>query len=167
MKSLIVLAGMMGCGKSTVGEILSNKIGYEFIDIDKQIEKSENMSVTNIFNEYGEKYFRKIEKLKIFEYVNRKNIVMALGGGGFEDEETRQILKQHGVVIYLKATPECIFQRIKSEIHRPLLRKNFSVDFIAFILKKRGDNYEKANFTVDTCNKAPDEVVNYILRVIK
>lgn len=167
MKSLIVLAGMMGCGKSTAGELLSKKIGYEFIDIDKELEKSENMSVTNIFNEYGEKYFRKIEKLKIFEYVNRKNIVMALGGGAFEDEETRKILKQHGVVIYLKATPECIFQRIKSEIHRPLLRKNFSVDSIAFILKKRVNNYEKAHYTVDTCGKTPDEVVDKIMRIIK
>ena len=167
MKSLIVLAGMMGCGKSTAGELLSKKIGYEFIDIDKELEKSENMTITNIFNEYGEKYFRKIEKLKIFEYVNRKNIVMALGGGAFEDEETRKILKQHGVVIYLKATPECIFQRIKSEIHRPLLRKNFSVDSIAFILKKRAQNYEKAQFTVDTCNKTPAEVVNSIMRIIK
>ena len=167
MKSLIVLAGMMGCGKSTAGELLSKKIGYEFIDIDKELEKSENMSVTNIFNEYGEKYFRKIEKLKIFEYVNRKNIVMALGGGAFEDEETRKILKQHGVVIYLKATPECIFQRIKSEIHRPLLRKNFSVDSIAFILKKRVNNYEKAHYTVDTCVKTPEEVVDKIMRIIK
>ncbi len=167
MKSLIVLAGMMGCGKTTAGLILSKKIGYNFVDIDFEIEKSENMSISNIFNEYGEQYFRKIEKLKIFEFVNRPNTVIALGGGGFEDEETRKILKQHGVVIYLKASPECIFQRIKSEIHRPLLHKNFSVDSIAFILKKRINNYEKATYTIDTCDKTPEEVVNKIMRVIK
>ncbi len=167
MKSLIILAGMMGCGKSSVGELLSKKIGYEFIDIDVELEKSENMSVTNIFNEYGEKYFRKIEKLKIFEYVNRKNIVMALGGGAFEDEETRKILKHYGIVIYLKASPECIFQRIKSEIHRPLLHKNFSVDSISFILKKRIQNYEKAHFTVDTCDKNLEDIVDKIIRIIK
>ena len=167
MKSLIVLTGMMGCGKTTAGVLLAKKIGYDFIDIDKELEKSENMTVTNIFNEFGEQYFRKIEKLKIFEFTSHKNLVMALGGGAFEDEETRKILKKYGIVIYLKATPGCIFQRIKSEIHRPLLHKNFSVDSIAFILKKRAGNYEKAQFTVDTCDKTPDEVVNKIMRVIK
>ena len=73
MKSLIVLTGMMGCGKTTAGELLAKKIGYDFIDIDKELEKSENMTVTNIFNEFGEQYFRKIEKLKIFEFASHKN----------------------------------------------------------------------------------------------
>ncbi len=167
MKNLIVLVGMMGCGKSTIGAFLSRVIGYDFVDIDKEIEKSENMSITNIFNEYGEKYFRKIEKLKTFEYVNRKKIVLSLGGGGFEDEETREILKKYGFVIYLKATPECLFNRIKTEIHRPLLRKNFSVDSIAFILKKRHNNYEKAHVTIDTTNKTKKEIVCKIERLIK
>lgn len=167
MKNLIVLVGMMGCGKGTIGAFLSRVIGYDFIDIDKEIEKSENMSITNIFNEYGEKYFRKIEKLKTFEYINRKKMVLSLGGGGFEDEEVRNILKKYGFVIYLKATPEVLFERIKTEIHRPLLHKNFSVDSIAFILKKRQNNYEKAHITIDTTNKTKKEIVSKIERLIK
>lgn len=167
MKKLIVLTGMMGCGKSTVGALLSQKIGFDFVDIDSEIEQAEKMSVSNIFNEFGEQYFRKLEKKTISKFLNRQNLVLSLGGGSFEDEETRKILKKEGMVIYLKATPDCLFERIKSEIHRPLLHKNFSVETLSFILKKRADNYEKAHRSIDTCNKTPDEIVENIIRIIK
>lgn len=167
MKSLIVLVGMMGCGKTTVGALLSKKIGFDFIDVDNEIEVSENMTIPNIFNEYGEQYFRKIEKIKTLSFAYNKNIVLSLGGGGFEDEETRKILKKNGTVIYLKANPQCLFERIKSSIHRPLLHKNFSVETIAFILKKRSANYEKAHHIIDTCGKTPEEVAEKILRILK
>ncbi len=167
MKKLIVLIGMMGCGKTTVGKLLAKKAGYDFVDTDLEIEKSENMSIPNIFNEHGEQYFRKIEKNKILEFINGKNLVLSLGGGAFEDEETRKILKKNGTVIYLKATPECLFERIKTAIHRPLLHKNFSVETIGFILKKRVNNYEKAHHTVDTCGKTPDEVCEKLMRFVK
>lgn len=167
MKNSIVLIGMMGSGKSTVGAILAEKTGYKFIDTDLEIEKSENMTIPNIFNEYGEQYFRKKEKEKVLEVTNGKNTVVSLGGGAFEDEETRKYLRKNCTVIYLKATPQCLFERIKNEIHRPLLHKNFSVEALEFILKKRVENYEKARYTIDTCNKSPDEVVEKILGVIK
>ncbi len=167
MKSLIVLTGMMGAGKSTVGEILSKRLGYDFVDLDKEIEKKENMSVSNIFNEFGENYFRKLETEMVLEFSNLKNTVISLGGGTFENETSRNVLKKNGIVIYLKSTPMCLFERIKSEIHRPLLHKNFSVETIAFILKKRAANYEKAQYIIDTCNKSSDEVVKKILGVLK
>lgn len=167
MKNLIVLTGMMGSGKTTVGALLAQKSGFNFIDIDSEIEKSEKMSIPNIFNEYGEQYFRRIEKTKTLSFANNKNLVLSLGGGGFEDEETRKIIKKNGVVFYLKANPECLFERIKSAIHRPLLHKNFSVETIAFILKKRADNYEKAHHIIDTCGKTPEEIAEKILRFLK
>lgn len=167
MKSLIVLTGMMGSGKTSAGALLSEKLGFDFVDTDLEIEKSENMTVSNIFNERGEQYFRNLEKEKIKEYAKLTNTVLSLGGGAFEDEETRKLLKQNGFVIYLKATPECLFGRIKSEIHRPLLHKNFSVETLAFILKKRAENYEKAHQTIDTCKFSQEEVVEKIMRIIK
>lgn len=167
MKSLIVLTGMMGSGKSSAGSLLSKKTGFDFVDVDFEIEKSENMTVSNIFNEKGEQYFRKLEKEKIKEFAKMKNTVLSLGGGAFEDKESREILLKNGLVIYLKASPEILFERIKSEIHRPLLHKNFSVETLAFILKKRTDNYEKAHHTIDTCKLTQEEVVEKILRIIK
>lgn len=167
MKKLIVLVGMMGSGKTTVGNLLSKKLNFNFVDIDNEIEKQEKMSVSAIFNEYGEQYFRRIEKLKTLQYAGNKNLVLSLGGGGFEDDEIRKILNKNGCVFYLKATPECLFERIKESIHRPLLRKNFSVDTIAFILKKRENNYKKAKFVVETSDKSPEDVVNKILRTLR
>lgn len=167
MKSLIVLTGMMGAGKTSVGKILSKRLGFDFIDLDFEIEKNQNMSVSNIFNEFGEHYFRNLEKEKIKEFSSLKNTVLSLGGGSFEDEESRKILKKNGIVIYLKSTPMCLFERIKSEIHRPLLHKNFSVETIAFILKKRAINYEKAQYLIDTSNKSPEDIVKKILGVLK
>lgn len=167
MKGLIVLIGMMGSGKSVVGALLSKKIGYRFIDVDKEIEKSENSTITKIFNGFGENYFRKIEKAKNLDFAFCKNTVLSLGGGAFEDKDVQSVLKKNGFVIYLKADAQCLFDRIKSEIHRPLLHKNFSVETIAFILKKRIPNYEKAHHIIDTCSKTPEEVVEKIIGVIK
>ena len=166
MKSLVVLIGMMGVGKSSAGFVLSKVLKYRFIDVDKEIEKQQNKSITAIFNEFGESYFRKLEKDYIQSIANSKNTVIALGGGAFENVQTQNLLKKNGVVIFLKATPQTIFKRIHTEIHRPLLKKNFSVDTINFILKKRIKNYEKAHFIIDTNNKTRKEVVRKILGVL-
>lgn len=167
MKTLIVLTGMMGSGKTSVGKFLARVLHFNFVDVDIEIEKSQKKTITEIFNEYGEQYFRFIEMEKIEEYANLKNTVLSLGGGAFENENTRNLLKKKGNVIYLKATPQEIFKRIHTEIHRPLLRKNFSVETIAFILKKRTKNYEQAHFTIDTTNKTKKEIIRKILGVLK
>ena len=135
MKTLIVLTGMMGCGKTSTGKLLARVLKFNFVDVDTEIEKAEKKTITQIFNDSGEQYFRFLEKEKIEEFSKLKNTVLALGGGAFEDENTRKLLKKNGIVIYLKTTPDAIFKRIHSEIHRPLLRKNFSVETIAFIMK--------------------------------
>ena len=167
MKNLIVLTGMMGVGKTSAGLVLSKVLKYRFIDVDKEIEKDQNSTITNIFNEHGEKYFRKLEADFVKKFSILENTVISLGGGAFEDKNTRKILKKNGIVIYLKASPETLFKRIHTEIHRPLLRKDFSVETINFILKKRIKNYENAHFIIDTENKTRKEVVRKILGVIK
>jgi len=167
MKNVIVLIGMMGSGKSTVGKLLAEQLGYTFIDLDDEIEKIENKKISQIFNDNGEQYFRKLEKEKIKEFVNTENTVISLGGGTFEDNDTQKILKNLSTIIYLKASPIVIFERIKKEIHRPLLHKNFSVETIEFILEKRKKNYEKAHYKIVTDRKTPQEIAKEILGVIK
>lgn len=166
MKSLVVLVGMMGVGKSSVGLVLSKVLKYKFVDVDKEIEKQQNKSISAIFNEFGENYFRNLEKEFIKNIASSKNTVLSLGGGAFENTETQTLLKKRGTIIYLKATPLTIFKRIRSEINRPLLNKEFSVDTINFIMKKRVKNYEKAHFIIDTNNKTRKDVVRKILGVL-
>lgn len=167
MKKPIVIVGMMGAGKSTVGRMLAKALKYKFIDTDKVIEKSQNKTISNIFNEYGEAYFRKIEHDTVLQFLDETDAVLSLGGGAFENEDTRKALKNKATVIYLKASPYVLFSRIKTSIQRPLLHKGFSVETLAFILKRREANYNKANIIIDTANKTRKEVVLKILSILK
>lgn len=164
----IILIGMMGCGKSTVGLELSKELTeYKFVDIDQEIEKSTQKKISEIFLRHGEPFFRMLETEKIKHFCNlNENLVISMGGGAFEREENRKTMLNKGLTIYLKATPEEIFNRIKNEVHRPLLKKNFSVEKISSILKEREKNYLQAEVTIDTTGKTPYNVVKEILGVL-
>ncbi|MBP3820200.1 shikimate kinase [bacterium] len=157
----IVLTGMSGCGKSTIGKFLSQRLAVEFIDIDEEIEKKESKSVSEIFDLFGEKYFRDIEKNIIFE--KSKNGIISLGGGAFEDSETREFLLKNSLVIYLETSPEIIFKRLKNTSNRPLL-KNISIKKIDLIIKKREKNYKLAPIKILTDNKKIESVVEEIIK---
>ena len=166
-KKNIAFIGMMGCGKTTVGKELSKFLPeYSFVDIDEEIEKSTGKKISEIFLRYGEHHFRMLESEKIKRVCEKQNQIISLGGGAFENPQTRELLGKTTLTIYLKAAPQEIYNRIKEEIHRPLLRKNFSVEKITEILNRRKINYEKAAKIIDTNGKTPDNIVKEILGVI-
>lgn len=159
----IVLVGMPGSGKTTVGKLLAEKIGAVFFDIDSLIEKSESMSITEIFKAKGETYFRKIEA-DMIKNIPSANTVVSLGGGAFENADSRDfLLSGNSTVIYLKASPQTIYNRIKNDMTRPLLAGNMSIETIQSMLNIREKNYKLAHYTVLTDNKSADEIVNEIL----
>lgn len=162
----IILIGMMGCGKTTIAKELSKVLtAYKYIDIDEEIEKSTQKKISEIFLKHGESFFRELEKEKIKRYCQLDEpLIISTGGGAFESEENRNLMLSSSLVIYLKASPDEIFNRIKNETHRPLLRKDFSVEKIATILKFREKNYKKAKVTIDTTGKTPYNIVQEILR---
>lgn len=167
MKNNIALIGMMGSGKSTVAEELSRLLdGYGLVDIDFEIEKSAGRKISEIFLKFGEPHFRMLESEKIRKYTVGTTQVIALGGGAFESEKNRELIKTNCEVIYLKASAEEIYNRIKSEVHRPLLRKNFSLERIEEIMGKREKNYQKADFVVMTEGKLPAEIAQEIIGVL-
>lgn len=155
----------MGSGKTTVSKALYETLPeFKYVDIDTEIEKSTQKKISEIFLKHGEPFFRMLESEKIKHFcTNGERQIISTGGGIFENEENRRVMLDNGQVIYLKTSPEEIYNRIKLETHRPLLKRNFSVEKIASIMKDREKNYEKADITVDTTGKMPSEVVESIL----
>lgn len=162
----IVLIGMMGSGKTTIGKLLGTKLNLKSIDIDILIEQNEKRSISDIFQNNGEKYFRGLEKETIQSVFKDKNLVISLGGGAFEDQATQELLLKNSTIIYLKTSPQIILERIKNNTNRPLLKNQMTVEKIQSIISKRQKNYELANITILTDNKNPDKIVEEILGAI-
>ena len=160
----IVLTGMSGSGKSTAGKILSEKSKKKFIDIDEQIVLNEKKSINEIFAHNGENYFRELEIQTIKNVFEPEDLIISLGGGAFESEQTRNFLLENSVVIYLKTSPETVLERLKNANDRPLLNNNMNFERIEKLLNSRKNNYELAHFTVITDNKNVEEVASEILR---
>ena len=167
MKKNIILIGMMGCGKTTAAKNLSKLLkDYCLVDIDEEIEKSTGKKISEIFLKYGEPHFRELELHKIRQFAKNSAQIISVGGGAFENPANRTVLLENSMVFFLKASAQTIYDRIKLETHRPLLRKNFSVEKIENILSLREKNYYKAHFVIDTNSKSPEDVANEILGVI-
>lgn len=162
----IVLIGMMGSGKTTIGKLLGEKLTLRSIDIDVIIEQNEKRTVSEIFQNEGEKYFRNIERETIKKIFTNKDLIISLGGGAFEDQLTQELLLKNSTVIYLKTSPNVILERIKNNTNRPLLKNQMTVEKIQSIILQRQKNYKLANITILTDNKNTDKIVEEILGVI-
>ena len=155
----ICLTGMMGSGKTTVAEAFAAEKKLKIIDIDSIIEENENKKISEIFETKGEDYFRKVEQDAIFSNFQPEDAIISLGGGAFENTETRTFLLKNSKVIYLKTSPETILERIKNDNSRPLLCGKMNIESIKQILEKRESNYLSAHKTVLTDNKTPQQIV--------
>lgn len=172
---IIFLAGFMGAGKSTIGPILANTIGWDSCDLDLLIEKKVGKKVRKIFEEDGEEYFRKIESEMLLELSNKNNLVVSLGGGTMVNENNLAILKKTGTTIYLKASSDSFYKRLRYKRDRPSLGVNESEDFtkdklvdrINHLMDKRVKFYEQADIIVDTDNSSVGRTVDKIVKLLK
>ena len=165
MKKNLVLTGMMGVGKSTVGKAVADKLSMQFIDIDKIIEKKENLSIHNIFEEKGEVYFRDLEKKTTVDESKKTNAVISLGGGAFVDSEIRQLVIKTCISFWLDLHPKLIEKPVKNSKKRPLLNNNNLKETLEKIYYERKEIYSLANFKID-CNKMRlDLIVNKIINL--
>ena len=162
----IVLVGFMGTGKTEVGKILSKKLGYALIDADTEIEKKQNMTITEIFRQQGEPAFRDIESEIIKKLAGMKKTVISTGGGAVLRPENISNLKSNGVVVCLSATPETVLQRTSVNNDRPLLQTENPLQKINELLEYRKPYYEKADIMIDTENKNPLEIAEEIIKKI-
>ena len=139
MEKNLTLTGMMGVGKTTIGKRLAKKLNYAFVDIDKIIEKQEGESISSIFKNKGENYFRKIETQQTIKELKKDNSVISLGGGAFLNSSIRQCSKKNSVSFWLDVPIETLLKRLKKSKNRPVLGKektDASIKKIYFIRKK-------------------------------
>jgi len=167
MNKNIYLVGFMGTGKTTVGKILAEKLGREFIEMDEEIEKKEGKKIVDIFRQKGESYFRKIEKEVLKRIASCFSLVVSCGGGVVVDRENLKILKESGIVICLKAKPSIIYERTKKTKERPLLNVPDPLKKIKELLARRAPFYAKADYFVDTTPFTPEEVSEEIIKILK
>ena len=122
LRQRVFLTGFMGSGKSTIGPILANTLGFQFFDVDKLIELRAGKRVVEIFAQDGEPAFRAHERAALNEIFTHDHCVVSLGGGTVAHQENLRLIRQHGVLVYLALTPEEIFQRVQHRTDRPLLK---------------------------------------------
>jgi len=160
----IVLLGMMGSGKSTIGYLLSNKINSDFYDIDKIIEEEEGLKITEIFENKGENYFRKIEEKICLKILKFNNKIISLGGGSFLNNKIREEIQNNHVSFWLNWNTSTIIRRIKKNKNRPIL-KGMSENEINKLIIKRKKIYEKAHLKINCENLSKNEIINKIIKL--
>jgi len=171
---VIYLAGFMGAGKSTIGPILANTLGWNFYDLDKVIEKIEGKKVRQIFETKGEYYFRKMEQEALRKISSECNVIISLGGGTMADEENLNFLKKTGIIIYLKASREAIYRRLKYKRDRPALHINGDfpetreqlMGLIDTLLNEREKFYLLSDHIIITDNISVGKTVDRLARII-
>jgi len=163
----IVLAGFMGTGKSTVGLLLSKRLGWPLVDTDEEIERVAGCSIPEIFAADGEEAFRRLEKRVVREVAERGRQVVSTGGGVVKDPDNLAVLEETGTVFCLRAAPETILERVQHETHRPLLEGGDKLQTIREILASREEMYGQVHNQVDTDGLIPQQVVEKILSLVE
>jgi shikimate kinase len=166
----IYLIGFMGSGKSTVGKLLARRLKRRFCDTDEMVEAKAGRSIAEIFAEWGETYFRKLECQVIKEVAQKSGQVVALGGGAPLSEENRQIISSTGTTVYLQTAAETLFARLKEENSRPLLGRfegHERLERIRSLLRLREPYYKQAELIVECQNRTPEALVEKILEGLK
>ena len=164
----IIIVGMMGVGKSTIGKILAKSLNRTFYDIDDNIEKKYKMKIYEIFEYYGEKKFRNIEYKEIKSIQKNCNAVIATGGGAFTNEKNISALNMIGLTLWIDASPLIIIERLKKNAsNRPLLKEVNIETYINNLLIKRNPFYARANLTIASSNISKNGMKNKILLAIK
>jgi shikimate kinase len=154
----LVLLGMMGVGKSTLGKIVAKKQGFEFIDTDINIEKKYSMKISEIFKKKGEKFFRLEEVKEVLKSLKKSNCVIALGGGAFINETIRNNVLKNAVSIWLDVSMKKLNKRIKYNKKRPLLDKKNNLKIINKLYSERKYIYKLADHKI-FCGHLDKEII--------
>ena len=167
MKKNIYLIGFMGAGKSSVSRALAQQYGMPEVDTDRRIADMEGMTIPQIFETKGEAYFRELETEELRLLSKKTGWIVSCGGGMILSEENRRLMKKSGEIVYLSATPETIFERVRHTRNRPLLNGNMNVDYIAKLMQERQPYYDMAKTReLATDGRTPEELADEIMGIV-
>ncbi len=162
----IVLVGLMGAGKSCIGRRLAQRLNVPFVDADAEIEQAAGCSVGEIFEKYGEAYFRDGERRVMARLLQGTPTILAAGGGAFMDPDTRRLITENAISVWLRADLETLSARTKGRSHRPLLNEGDPRDTLAKLIDHRYPTYALANITVDTGNDNPNVTCTRVIEAL-
>jgi shikimate kinase len=162
----IVLVGLMGAGKTSVGRRLAEKLEIPFVDADQEIETAAGKSIADIFADHGEDYFREGECRVIARLLENGKQVLATGGGAFMNAETRRRVKQRGVSVWLKADLELLLKRVSKRTDRPLLRNDDPAGVMRKLMDLRYPVYAEAHITVESRDVQHGQMVNDVIKAL-
>lgn len=162
----IVLVGMMGAGKTSVGRHLAAKLGLPFVDADQEIESAAQATISEIFEQEGEAVFRSGERRVIARLLDGPVCVLATGGGAFMNPETRSKIRECGISVWLRADLELLMRRVGRRRDRPLLQQGDPRDVLTRLLAVRDPVYAEADVTIDSGDHTPEQVADAVIAAV-
>lgn len=154
LNKTISLVGLMGCGKSSTGKRLAKELEVNFCDLDNEIEKREKKSISDIFAQNGEKYFRKREEEVLVDIINQEPCVLATGGGAFINPVIRKKIQENTTSVWLNASFDILLERVSRKKTRPLLEQGDKAQILRSLMDERYPIYKEAHITVE-CTNSP------------
>ena len=163
----IVLIGFMGAGKSTISAFLRDALAMDVVEMDQVIAEQQGMSISEIFETYGEEYFRNLETQLLIDMQSKQNVIISCGGGAMRERNVAE-MKKNGKVVLLKADPQTILDRVKDSDERPLLNGHKNVEYIADLMEARRAKYEAAaDIVVQTDGKSALEICEEMIHKLR
>ncbi len=163
----LVLVGLMGAGKSTIGRRLAKEIGWRFVDSDEEIEAAAGCSIADIFSMHGEAIFRDLEKRVIHRLLGETPMVLATGGGAWMQEPVRDMIKQKATSVWLRAELSVLTDRVSKRTHRPLLETGDKRSILDRLMQERYPVYALADLVVDSSDGPHDRVVERVIGALE
>lgn len=168
INKMIVLVGLMGVGKTSIGKRLAERMGLDFIDLDNEIERQTGCSVAEIFERFGEPEFRRMEISSFKRLVeDNQTRILALGGGAFVNPEIRELVKEKAISVWLKAKIEVLVERVSRRNTRPLLEKGDKHEIMRKLMDERYPIYAEADIMVESDEGPHQKVVDKIIEKIR
>lgn len=163
----VALVGLMGAGKSAIGKRLALRLGLPFVDADDEIERAAGCTIAEFFQKYGEQEFRAGERRVITRILYDPPRVLSTGGGAYMDPETRAVMREKAVTVWLRAELDVLFDRVKRRTNRPLLRQGDPREILERLMQQRYPIYAEADIVVDSTAQPADRTTEQVIEALR